>query len=236
SADRLAMETEAAAREERQREAMTAELELALASLREEGARYIDTVKDRAVLQRLRKDESRAAARVKAEARRLARTIAGSAVHKDGAGSTISAGGSVLIRPLGLRGKVEQLRGDRLVVMVRGKRLTVERADCEALAGPGSADPVLPHGISLQRRPAESASEIRLVGLTVDEALRRVDKFLDDAALSDLRQVRLIHGLGSGRLKQAITLLLKEHPHVEGISAAPADQVGAGVTLVTLRT
>ena len=235
SADRLAMEKQAAAREERQREAMTAELELALASLRVEGARYIETLKDHAATQRLRNDESRAAARVKSEARRLARSLAGSAVHKSGPGSTISAGSSVLVRPLGVQGEVEQLRGDRLVVMVRGKRLTVERADCEALAGPGSADPVLPHGISLQRQSAASPSEIRLIGLTVDEALRRVDKFLDDAALSDLGEVRLIHGLGSGRLKQAIALLLKEHPHVEGFSPAPADQGGAGVTMVTLR-
>lgn len=235
SADRLAMEKQAAAREERQREAMTAELELALASLRVEGARYIETLKDRAATQRLRNDESRAAARVKSEARRLARSLAGSAVHKSGPGSTISVGSSVLVRPLGVQGEVEQLRGDRLVVMVRGKRLTVERADCEALAGPGSAGPVLPHGISLQRQSAASPSEIRLVGLTVDEALRRVDKFLDDATLSDLGEVRLIHGLGSGRLKQAIALLLKEHPHVEGFSPAPADQGGVGVTLVTLR-
>jgi DNA mismatch repair protein MutS2 len=235
AADRATMEKEAAEREERQREAMMNEIELALASLREEGERYIGTLKDRAVAQRMRKDEARAAARLRAEARRLVRKVAGTAERGDGTGGTIAPGVSVLIRPLGLRGKVEQVRGDRIVVIVRGKRLTVERADCEAEPDRTSAEPTLPAGISLQRRATEPTSEIRLVGLTVDDALQRVDKFLDDASLSSISEVRLIHGLGSGRLKRAIALLLKEHPHVESFASAAADRGGAGVTLVTLR-
>jgi DNA mismatch repair protein MutS2 len=102
-------------------------------------------------------------------------------------------------------------------------------------SGGVSAEPVLPAGISLQRQATAPSSEIRLIGLTVDDALQQVDKFLDDASLSDLGEVRLIHGLGSGRLKKAIAGLLKDHLHVERFTPAPADQGGAGVTLVKLR-
>lgn len=235
SADRAAMEKEAAEREERLRTAMANELEMALDSIREEGERYIETLKDRAVAQRMRKDEARAAARVKAEARRLVRKISGAQSMTDARGEAIVPGCQVLIRPLAQRGKVEQVRGDRLVVLVRGKKLTVERADCEPEAGGPSAEPALPPGISLQRQASAPSSEIRLMGLTVDDALQQVDKFLDDASLADLGEVRLIHGLGSGRLKGAIAELLKEHLHVERFSPAPADQGGAGVTVVKLR-
>ena len=131
---------------------------------------------------------------------------------------------------------MEQVRGNRVVVIVRGKKLTVERDDCEAEPDRIAARPILPTGISLQRRSTEPSTEIHLLGLTVDDALQQVDKFLDDASLSDISEVRLIHGLGSGRLKRAIAHLLKGHPHVESFSSAVADHGGAGVTLVTLRT
>ncbi|MFQ5877931.1 MAG: Smr/MutS family protein, partial [Acidobacteriota bacterium] len=82
----------------------------------------------------------------------------------------------------------------------------------------------------------EVPAEIHLRGLSVDEALARVDKYLDDASLAGLDTARLVHGVGSGRLKRAIAELLHRHPHVRGFSSAPADRGGAGVTVVTLRT
>jgi DNA mismatch repair protein MutS2 len=236
AAERAALEREAAAREEHGRRAMAEEIELALASIREAGERYLGTIKEREVAQRLRRDEARAAARLGAEARRTVRRIAaapgGAAPPRD----PLTPGSPVLVRSLGLRGSVERIRGDRIVVAARGKSLTVARDDCEAAPDPGPGGPRLPAGITLQRRPAESAAEIHLLGLTVDDALERVDKFLDDASLSGVGEVRLIHGLGSGRLKRAIAGLLKDHPHVESFSPAAAGQGGAGVTLVTLRT
>jgi DNA mismatch repair protein MutS2 len=236
AADRAAMEKEAAEREERRRTAMVDEIKLALASIREEGERYLGALKDREVAQRMRKDEARAAARVKAEARRLIRQVAGTAGRDITTGGTIATGSSVFVRPMGVRGKVEQVRGNRVVVVVRGKKLTVERDDCEAEPDRIAAKPALPTGISLQRRSSEPSGEIHLLGLTVDDALQQVDKFLDDAFLSDINEVRLIHGIGSGKLKRAITHMLKDHPHVESFSSAVSDHGGAGVTLVTLRT
>jgi dsDNA-specific endonuclease/ATPase MutS2 len=127
---------------------------------------------------------------------------------------------------------------------VRGKRLTVSRDDCASEKhsdrAPASPGPRLGPGITLKRRPALAAtpvqkSEIHLRGLTVEEAIERVDKFLDDAYLGSLSQPRLVHGVGSGRLKQAIWSFLSGHPHVESFTAAAADEGGAGVTIVRLK-
>jgi DNA mismatch repair protein MutS2 len=78
-------------------------------------------------------------------------------------------------------------------------------------------------------------SELNVIGQTTDEAVDAVDKFLDEASLASLSQVRIIHGHGTGALRRAIGDLLKEHPHVARFVAAPPDQGGTGATLVELR-
>jgi DNA mismatch repair protein MutS2 len=80
-----------------------------------------------------------------------------------------------------------------------------------------------------------SQSELNVIGQTTDEAVDAVDKFLDEASLASLSQVRIIHGHGTGALRRAIGDLLKEHPHVARFVAAPPDQGGTGATVVELR-
>ena len=66
------------------------------------------------------------------------------------------------------------------------------------------------------------------------EAVDAVDKFLDEAYLNSLSEVRIVHGHGTGALRRVISELLKGHPHVARFSAAPANQGGAGATKVEL--
>jgi DNA mismatch repair protein MutS2 len=73
------------------------------------------------------------------------------------------------------------------------------------------------------------------VGLRVDEALPRVDKMLDQAALSDRRELRVVHGFGTGRLRKAVEGLLDGHPHVASFHAADPNHGGGGVTVVELK-
>jgi DNA mismatch repair protein MutS2 len=79
------------------------------------------------------------------------------------------------------------------------------------------------------------ASELNVIGRTTDEAIDAVDKFLDEASLASLSQVRIVHGHGTGALRRAIAGLLGDHPHVARFLTAPPDQGGAGATLVELR-
>jgi len=78
-------------------------------------------------------------------------------------------------------------------------------------------------------------SELNVIGQTTDEAVDAVDKFLDEASLASLNQVRIVHGHGTGALRRAIANLLGDHPHVARFVAAPPDQGGTGATLVELR-
>ena len=78
-------------------------------------------------------------------------------------------------------------------------------------------------------------NEINLIGRKVDEAVDMVDKFLDDAFLAQMNQVRIVHGMGTGALRQAISELLSNHPHVGRFESASHSEGGRGVTIVTLR-
>jgi DNA mismatch repair protein MutS2 len=83
--------------------------------------------------------------------------------------------------------------------------------------------------------PELQSNEINVVGCTVDEAINRVDKFLDSAFLASISQVRLIHGTGMGVLRKALSEWLSQQPYVEKFFAADANQGGNGVTIVSLK-
>lgn len=80
-----------------------------------------------------------------------------------------------------------------------------------------------------------TSAELKLIGKKTDEAVELTDKFLDEAFLNGLAEVRIIHGHGTGALRRAITELLKDHPHVARFAPASQDQGGAGATVAELR-
>jgi DNA mismatch repair protein MutS2 len=80
------------------------------------------------------------------------------------------------------------------------------------------------------------SAELKLIGKTTDEAVDLTDKFLDEAFLNGLTELRIIHGHGTGALRRAITELLKDHPHVAQFKPATQDHGGAGATIVELKS
>lgn len=79
---------------------------------------------------------------------------------------------------------------------------------------------------------APSPDELRLRHLTVDEALPKVQEFLHDTYSSGYRQVRIIHGKGTGMLRETVRRELKKHPLVKSYRAGAYDGGGEGVTVV----
>ena len=79
------------------------------------------------------------------------------------------------------------------------------------------------------------SSEINLIGLKVDEALSELDKYLDDAYLSHLSSVRIVHGKGTGALRNAVAKHLKKLPYVKEFRGGEYGEGDAGVTIVTFK-
>jgi DNA mismatch repair protein MutS2 len=78
-------------------------------------------------------------------------------------------------------------------------------------------------------------TEIKLIGLRVDEAMEKLEPFLNRTSLAGVASVRVIHGIGTGALRKAVKEHLKGHPLVEGFMDAPTEQGGAGATIVRLK-
>ena len=78
------------------------------------------------------------------------------------------------------------------------------------------------------------STEINLIGMNLDDAVDRMNKYIDDAFLAGLKTVNIIHGRGSGILRKGLRAELRRNKHVESYKSAPYDQGGEGNTVVTL--
>jgi len=150
----------------------------------------------------------------------------------------VAEGDTVKLKSLGRSAVVRrQMDDDTFEVEVGAMKMKVPRGDIAevvARAGDSPLRAARARGISLSVEES-AASEINVIGETVDEATRRVEKFLDHAFLAGLARVRIVHGSGMGVLRKALRQFLKSHPHVASIAEPPQNEGGAGVTVVELR-
>jgi len=150
------------------------------------------------------------------------------------AGPPARVGDRVLLRGLGVEGQVLAIQDGEADVDVRGKRLRAHVAELHVV---GAATPA-PSRVSvnvLVNARETTATEINVIGCSVDEALSRVERFLDDLLLTDERQVRIIHGHGTGQLRRSIGEFLARHPLVAAYQPASQDHGGGGVTVAELK-
>jgi len=145
-------------------------------------------------------------------------------------------GDRVVLGPLGLEGIVVNLHDREAEVEVRGKRFRTHTNELRVLASATTkpAPPAVRVNVQLQPREGTS-SELLLVGSTVDQALDRLEKFLDESLLGEQRTLRLIHGFGTGRLKEAVVEYLQRHPLVTQVRTASPQEGGGGVTIAELK-
>jgi DNA mismatch repair protein MutS2 len=146
----------------------------------------------------------------------------------------------VKIKTLDQDGTVESINGGEYTVLVGSLRFRAKRDEIQLLkaaAAPTSKHAAaLPRGVTADVNVDESfTTEINVIGSTVDQATDRVDKFMDEAFMAGAETVRIVHGHGKGALRRAIAELLTGHAHVERFNAAPANQGGAGATVVALK-
>ncbi len=155
----------------------------------------------------------------------------------------LEVGMGVYVRPVSQEGVIRHVGNERrIIVEVDEMRLDVELDDLEpayaqkpaSRASSGSAD---------QRRSQVSVEassttgvglELNLRGMTVSEALRELDEYLDRLVLSNVERARLIHGKGTGKLRREVRAHLNDDPRVVRSYAAPPSEGGDGATVVEL--
>ena len=118
-----------------------------------------------------------------------------------------------------------------------GKRIRCNLDDLTGLRE--AAAPESPRGPAVRLVSGSDESgdvplELNLVGVRIEPALEQLDRYLDQALLSSRRQVRVVHGFGSGRLRKAVREYLEPHPAVREFRPGRQNEGGDGATVVTL--
>lgn len=149
-------------------------------------------------------------------------------------------GDSVRVLSMNLKGTVSTLPDAKgnLFVQMGILRSQVNIKDLEKIADIEAATPYKRQTGSGKIRMSKSASvgiEINLLGKTTDEAIAELDKYLDDAYLSHMPSVRIVHGKGTGALRKAVHNYLRRQKHVESYRLGEFGEGDAGVTIVTFK-
>jgi DNA mismatch repair protein MutS2 len=215
----------------------------------------VNAVQDRAAALKLSKDAERRIAKLRREFKEQFNQSV--VAHHTGADvgdanarpalvRHVSQGDTVKLKSLGRNAKVTRKIDDNTFEVEMGlMKMRVPREDiAEVLnreADQKSDSPLQAaraRGFSVSTSDeagSAAASEINVIGENVDDAIRRVEKFLDHAFLAGLPRVRVVHGSGLGILRKALRQFLKDHPHVDTVSEPPQKEGGAGATVVELR-
>jgi DNA mismatch repair protein MutS2 len=163
--------------------------------------------------------------------------------HPPHAAIEISVGERVIVGGLGLEAIVTAVHDGTAELDVRGKRMRASVRDLRVVGAAPSAARVSVSVHLVERRDRGSGSsdtggaavDLNVIGCTVDEAIARAERFLDESLMTDRRVVRFIHGYGTGQLKRALAGFLQQHPLVARFATAPPEQGGGGVTVVELK-
>jgi len=160
----------------------------------------------------------------------------------------LKLGDGVHVLSMNLNGTVSSLpnsKGD-LYVQMGILRSLVNLSDLELLNEQSVSGPTLGSGSGKKKTGSGSSSarmsksftispEVNLIGMTTDEAIPELDKYLDDAYLAHLPSVRVVHGRGTGALKNAVHKHLKKLKYVKDFRLGVFGEGDTGVTIVTFK-
>jgi len=234
---------------------MEKKLEALLRDFEYHAREAVNAIQDRAAAQKLSKDAERRIARLRREFReQFDSTVV---AHSTGADQGdphaqpqlvkhVSEGDTVKLKSTGRAAKVvRKITDNQFEVEMGVMKMKIPRDDiAEVLANAASPRPAdspvkaaRSRGINVSLESENTAvpTEINVIGHTVDDASREVEKFVDRAFLAGLPRVRVVHGSGMGILRKALRHLLQQHPHVATVTEPPQNEGGAGATVVELR-
>jgi len=232
---------------------MEKKLESVLRDFEYHAREAVNAIQDRAAAQKLSKDAERRIAKLRREFReQFDSTVV---AHSTGADQNdphaqpqvvkhVSEGDTVKLKSTGRNARiVRKINDQNFEVEMGAMKMKIARDDiaevvvsaqARAAESPVTAARARGISVSLEHEDSTAPSEINVIGQTVDQASREVEKFVDRAFLAGLPRVRVVHGSGMGILRKALRQLLQQHPHVVSVAEAPQNEGGGGATLVDL--
>ena len=147
-------------------------------------------------------------------------------------------GDAVRLRGGSAPAEIEQIEGSRARILAKGKRLSVPLSDLVAAGKPSGAERAR-SGRSERGGPAaETAAaprEILVIGRTVEEAIEEVDRAIDQSLSAGADSLRVVHGHGTGRLRNGLREYFRTHSAIASFRKADPAEGGDGATVVTLK-
>ncbi len=256
------LEVEGAKKEKARQKEFESELANAVEEFDRQSRAFLQTLEDKALKNKLEKErQSRKAELNRAVLSKVSTTgshaspRALSAKRESGASASYEADaggtpaiqslrvGSKVITSFGNIGTVERLDKDVAEVLVGGMRLREKTADLQlaepetALQKPARSKGIAGASSTIQRSldAPDANAELNLIGKTTADAEYELDRFLDEAYMASVPRVRIIHGFGTGALKNYVHHFLKNSDLVEKFEFAPSSQGGNGATIAELK-
>lgn len=151
----------------------------------------------------------------------------------------LKAGDKVFVRSLGKDAEIVEVDAGAGRIKVRTRGITAD-VPISSVSLPREKETSesgykAPKGAETARDEEAATAELNIIGLRVDEALARLERFLNDAVLGGLDRLVIIHGLGTGALLKAVRGHLKGHPLVKELRGGKQSEGGEGVTVVALK-
>ena len=210
----------------------------------------VNAIQDRAAAQKLSKEAERRVSKLRREFREQFDSAV--VAHTTGADQGdphaqpqvvrhVSEGDTVKLKSVGRPALVTRRLDDKhFEVEIGAMKMKIAREDIAEVLARSSDSPVKAArargiSISLESESQNTPAEINVIGRTVDDATREVEKFVDRAFLAGLPRVRVVHGSGMGILRKALRQYLQKHPHVESVTEPPQNEGGGGATVIELR-
>ena len=142
-------------------------------------------------------------------------------------------GDYVKITGLNSHGEIVDIRRNEATVLTNGMKMKVKISKLEPMHKPQIKK-------ATYKAHVESVSsrfplELNLIGMRVEEGIAALDKYLDQAVVKHIKQVRIIHGMGTGALRTAVWKDLKKQPNVSKFNSAGPSEGGLGATIVILK-
>ena len=147
----------------------------------------------------------------------------------------LKAGDEVYVASLGAAGKVVSVKREKGVAQVQAGALRVTSKISDLYLPPRAREEKKGVQVVKNLAPREAPRECNLIGMTAMDAVCELEAFLDAALLAGQREVRIVHGMGTGKLRAAVHAFLRGHARVESFRLGKYGEGESGVTIATLR-